>query len=135
LFRKTKHQLLLLCCFLAVSCAHPIKKQHVQQSTAYLSAHVVRISEEYANINTDVSEETLVQYGITHQSTFAVKYRGQMISALLGKSYSDVPKGDWIALIEEDGNLQLALSFGHAATELGCVVGDTLYIEKPDHKD
>ena len=53
-----------------------------------------------------------------------------MTGALLGKSYGDVARGDWVALIEEDGNLQLALRFGHAATEIGCAVGDTLYIEK-----
>ena len=106
-----------------------------QELTAYLPAHVVRISEEYANINTDVSKEMLAQYGIVDQNTFTVKYQGQTFSALLGKSYSDVPKSDWIALIEDDGNLQLALSFGHAATELGCTVGDTLYIEKLGSKD
>ena len=44
-----------------------------QELTAYLPAHVVRISEEYANINTDVSEEMLAQYGIVDQNTFTVK--------------------------------------------------------------
>ena len=133
MFRKATR--LLLCCFLAVGCAHKAQMHNGQELTAYLPAHVVRISEEYANINTDVSKEMLAQYGIVDQNTFTVKYQGQTFSALLGKSYSDVPKGDWIALIEDDGNLQLALSFGHAATELGCTVGDTLYIEKLGSKD
>jgi len=98
-------------------------------SVAYLMAKVVRISEEYANINTDLSGVELSKYGITDQKTFTVKYGGRTIRAYLGKDYSDVAKGDWVALIEEDGNLQLAISFGHAATDIGCVVGDALYIE------
>jgi S-adenosylmethionine hydrolase len=98
-------------------------------SIAYLMAKVVRISEEYANINTDLNGVELGKYGITDQKIFTVKYGERTIRALLGKDYSDVAKGDWVALIEEDGNLQLAISFGHAATDIGCSIGDTLYIE------
>jgi S-adenosylmethionine hydrolase len=95
-----------------------------------LPAHVVRISEEYANINTDVSEKTLSAYGISQQTEFSVTFKGEKFRALLGEDYSDVERGDWIALIEDDGNLQLAISFGNAATEISCTVGDTLYIER-----
>ncbi len=38
----------------------------------------------------------LAQYGIVDQNIFTVKYQGQTFSALLGKSYSDVPKGEKI---------------------------------------
>lgn len=95
-----------------------------------LSARVVRISEEYANINTDIHKKLLKAYGIEQQATFSVTFKGQKFSALLGKEYSDVERGDWIALIEEDDKLQLAISFGNAATEIDCAVGDTLYIER-----
>lgn len=123
----------ILLCVAASNCAHFHKTPPVQLvNTAggtYLPAFVTRISEEYANINTDMSGTTLSAYGITHQKTFTVKYGDRTMKALLGKNYSDVAKGDWVGLIEEDGNLQLAISFGNAATEIGCAVGDTLYIE------
>ena len=96
-----------------------------------LTAVVVRISDEYANINTDLSAERLAAVGITQKTMFTATIKGRQITALLGSSYADVPRGGWIALIEEDGNMQLAISFGHAATELGCSVGDTLFIQPP----
>ncbi len=96
---------------------------------------VVSISEEYANINTDRNESQLAAYGIKRGTNFTAHFNQQTIEAFLGKDYSDVPQGAWIALIEEDGTLQLAISFGNAATELGCAVGDTLYIESLSHRD
>lgn len=106
-------------------------------SRAMLTARVVSISQEYANINTDVSEEALAALGIVQRTQFTVAFGEERISALLGSDYSDVPRGDWVALIERDERdstrtyLQLAVSFGNAATEIGCAVGDTLYIEQP----
>ncbi|MFT5090508.1 MAG: S-adenosylmethionine hydrolase [Planctomycetota bacterium] len=98
--------------------------------TRPLPAHVVRISEEYANINTDIHKKTLKAYGIEQQAQFSVTFKEQKFRALLGEGYGDVERGDWIALIEEDDTLQLAISFGNAATEIGCSIGDTLYIER-----
>lgn len=124
--------LAFLLCILTSSCAHRPQVSVVRAedgSVAYLIAKVMRISEEYANINTDLSGVELSKYGITDQKTFTVKYGGRTIRAFLGEDYSDVAKGEWVALIEEDGNLQLAISFGNAATDIGCVVGDALYIE------
>lgn len=122
----------VLLCIMASSCAHRPQApaaMAANEPVAYLTAKVVRISEEYANVNTDLSGAELSKHGITDQKIFTVKYRDRTIQALLGKSYGDVARGDWVALIEEDDNLQLAISFGHAATEIGCAVGDTLYIE------
>ena len=106
-------------------------------SRATLTARVVSISQEYANINTDVDEEELAALGIVRGTQFTATLGQERISALLGSDYSDVPRGDWVALIERDERdstrtyLQLAISFGNAATEIGCAVGDTLYIEQP----
>ena len=106
-------------------------------SRATLTARVVSISQEYANINTDVNEEELAALGIVRGTQFTAALGQERISALLGSDYKDVPRGDWVALIERDERdstrtyLQLAISFGNAATEIGCAVGDTLYIEQP----
>tara|TARA_B100001248_G_scaffold260373_1_gene248410 strand:- start:2640 stop:2975 length:336 start_codon:yes stop_codon:yes gene_type:complete len=106
-------------------------------SRATLTARVVSISQEYANINTDVNEEELAALGIVRGTQFTATLGQERISALLGSDYNDVPRGDWVALIERDERdstrtyLQLAISFGNAATEIGCAVGDTLYIEQP----
>ena len=93
-----------------------------------LVANVVEIREEYANINTDLSGRRLEIVGITQGSTFAVRFRDDRIEVMLGQDYNDVDRGEWVGLIEEDGNLQIAISFGHAATVLECVAGDTLFV-------
>ena len=118
---------LLLALLLTVtSCMLPLLRGG--NKTDPLAATVVRISEEYANINTDVSDVDLSARGITHGSVFTVSFGDRTLTALLGVDYADVPRGEWVGLIEDDGNLQLAISFGNAATDLGCSIGDKLYI-------
>lgn len=110
----------------ALSCAPGPKID--APSPGGLEARVTRISEEFANINTDLSGETLARYGVVLQKPFSMRFKERTVRALLSKDYGDVPKGDWLGLIETDGMLQIAVSFGHAATELGVKVGDTVYI-------
>ena len=100
-----------------------------RSSQKWFPASVVMIEKEYANIDTDLTGPQLAEHGITQGSTFNVKYKEHRMTAFLGKDYSDVDRGKWIALIEKEGNLQLAISFGHAATEIGCKAGDTLYLQ------
>ena len=123
--RKSLYPLLLLALLLSVFW---ILLKSGEDKADLFPATVVRISEEYANINTDVDRDDLSARGITHGTVFKVNFRDRTLNALLGKGYSDVPRGEWVGLIEDDGNLQLAISFGNAATDLGCSVGDTLYI-------
>lgn len=99
------------------------------RKTDWFPAKVLTISEEYANINTDITEPKLTEHGIVQGTKFEVMFENHTMKALLGKTYSDVNKGKWIALIEKDGKLQIAISFGHAATDIGCKVGDTVYIK------
>jgi S-adenosylmethionine hydrolase len=99
------------------------------QEPAWFPAKIVMIEKEYANIDTDLTAPQLATKGITQGSMFNVKYKNHQMTALLGKDYGDVDKGKWIALIEKEGNLQIAISFGHAATEIGCAAGDTIYLQ------
>lgn len=99
------------------------------QEPAWIPATVVMIEEEYANIDLNLTGTQLADHGIVHGSTFNVKYKDHQMTAFLGKDYADVEKGRWIALIEQEGNLQLAISFGHAATAIACKPGDTIMIQ------
>lgn len=95
-----------------------------------IEVEVLHISEEFANINTNISREELAAKGITEGGWIAVSYKGKTYPMLLGKDYSDVEKGAWIARFdEEDNRLQLAVSFGNAATDMGVAVGDKLEIQ------
>ena len=48
---------------------------------------VVRISKEYANINTNVTQPQLAAHGIRHGTKFNVKFKDRTMEALLGKKY------------------------------------------------
>lgn len=97
-----------------------------------LTAQVANISSEYANINTDLSQEALAMVGIVHGSTFRVRFGDDSVDVFFGKTYEDVARDEWVGLIEEDGTLQIAISFGHAATVMGCTAGDTLRLTRLD---
>jgi len=106
---------------LVVACSEP--------EPEWFPAPVVMIEDEYKNIDTNLTAPQLAEKGIVHGTTFNVKFKEHRLKALLGNDYSDVEKGEWIAIIEQAGNLQLAISFGHAATKISCTAGDTLYIQ------
>ena len=123
---RTLAQGLLLVGFIA-ACSDP--------DPEWFPAPVVMIEEEYKNMDTNLTAPQLAEKGIVHGTTFNVKFKEHRMKAFLGKDYSDVEKGEWIAIIEQAGNLQVAISFGHAATEIGCAAGDTLYIQSVPVKE
>lgn len=96
---------------------------------AWVPAVCAFVSKEYANINTNLTAPDVAEHGIVPGSRFNVRFRDHRMQAFYGKDYNDVERGEWIALIEEKGLFQLAISYGHAATEIGCAEGDTLYVQ------
>ena len=95
-----------------------------------IELEVLHISEEFANINTNITREELAAKDISVGSWIAVTYKGKTYPMLMSKDYGDVEKGDWIARIdEEDNRLQLAISFGNAAPDMGVAIGDKLEIQ------
>ena len=95
-----------------------------------IEVEILHISEEFANINTSVTREELAEKGIVENSWITVTYKDKSYPMLMGKDYGDVARGEWIARIdEEDNRLQLAISFGNAATDMGCTVGDKLQLQ------
>ena len=44
------------------------------------------------------------------------------------KNYSDVAEGAWLARVDEDGTLQIAINMGNAATDIGATVNDIVHI-------
>ncbi len=95
-----------------------------------IEVEILNISEEFANINTSITREELAEKGIVENSWITVTYKDKSYPMLMGKDYGDVARGKWIARIdEEDDRLQLAISFGNAANDMGCTVGDKLLLQ------
>lgn len=95
-----------------------------------LDGHVVSVGESFGNLYTDIN---LTGLEVNLGQPFTLTCNSHSVEAVLASDYSDVAKGEWLALEEEDGSLQFAISFGDAGKELGCGVGDAiaLKIEAP----
>jgi hypothetical protein len=87
------------------------------------------ISSDFGNINTDLIEKDLQKLGIALRSSFTVTLRDTTISAVLGTTYGDVPRGEWVGFISWEGTLRLARNYDNAAKTLGCREGDRLLIK------
>ena len=105
------------------------RAQDAADAVTGVHATVLQIGTEYANIHTDLPQAALTRMGVTTGTRFRVAFQDQSVTAVLGTAYTDVPNGEWVGLIDPEGTLQIAVSFGSAATELGCKTGDRLLIQ------
>lgn len=101
--------------------AEAVAKHHRQAP-----AEVMRIDENHGNIDTDATAETLAGIGLSKGDSFPVGFGDKEVTVYLGDTYSDVPRGDWVAFITSYGNLRIARNYEDAAAALGVAVGDTL---------
>ena len=112
-----------------VEARHRLKSPYPKVADGGVYARVLRVGSEYRNVNAGIPEQMLSSLGISLGSRLLVKYGDKQFEVQMGKDYSDVPEGQWIALVNDVGNLQIAISFGHAAEALGCKVGDVVFVK------
>lgn len=91
-----------------------------------MSAEVMHVDEEHGNIDTDATMETVAEIGLEKGSSFPVGFGDREFEVYFGDTYSDVPRGDWVAFITSYGNLRIARNYDNAAEALGVKVGDTI---------
>ena len=93
-------------------------------------ATVTGISESFGNIYTQFVSADLQRLGITPGSYFVVGKGDKAFKVQLGKTYSDVPRGQWVAFIAAEGTLKIARNFENASKTLTCKPGDRIFIAK-----
>ena len=91
-------------------------------------AKVYRVRPSHGNCDTDFVKADLATLGITQGSRFRVGFKDKSVEPLLGQKYSDVEKGQWIALLNSLGDLRIARRDASAAEALGCKAGDLIWI-------
>lgn len=95
-----------------------------------LTGQVGSIGEEYGNIETTIDQNHLDALGITTGDHFIVTHRDQSVTVLLGKTYEDVERGEWISFLNWEGKLRLARSFANAAEALDATPGDEIVLSR-----
>lgn len=93
-----------------------------------VKGNVAAIGAEYGNIDTDLAVSDLEPLGLQKGDSFSVSFGDKTFAVYLGTTYSDVPRGDWVAFVTEMGNLRIARNFENAATTLGVEQGDTIIL-------
>ena len=89
---------------------------------------VTKIHPSYGNLNPEFIEADLKTLRLAPNSHFQVKFREKSFKVFLGTTYSDVPRGEWVAFLTAEGNLKIARNFANAAKALGCQSGDMIFI-------
>ena len=110
--------------------------EEMAMDVAMINGEVASISEEFANINTKLTSEQLMEAGFATDGWISVTHNDWTMAMPMVTDYGDVAEGAWLARMDEDsGTLQIAVNGGNAATDIGAAVGDMLHImaaEAPD---
>lgn len=84
----------------------------------------------FGNITLDFQATDFARLGITRGDTFTLEFGGKRVPVRLGATYSDVPRGQYVAFFDAEDRLLVAINFGNAADALGIKVGDQAVVTK-----
>jgi hypothetical protein len=95
-----------------------------------LFSRIIRVHPKYGNLDTEIIPADFQKLNIKKGDRFTVQFKNKKVRVLLGTTFGDVPKGEWIAFFKEDGLLKIARNFASAVKILGCQEGDMVFIAK-----
>ena len=95
-----------------------------------LYSPIIRVHPKYGNLDTEIIPADFQKLNIKKGDRFRVQFGDKKVLVLLGSTFGDVPKGEWIAFFKEDGLLKIARNFDSAVKILGCKEGDRVFIYK-----
>jgi pimeloyl-ACP methyl ester carboxylesterase len=84
----------------------------------------------YGNLTLDFQTADFKQLGIDPGTTFTLTFGGKSVPVRLAQTYTDVPRGEYVAFFDAEDRLLVAINRGHAADALGVKVGDVLTVGK-----
>ncbi|MBC2607490.1 SAM hydroxide adenosyltransferase [Pelagicoccus albus] len=86
----------------------------------------------YGNIITSFVREDFQRLGLELGDSFSLSAQGQTVSVKLGKTYTDVPVGDWVGFWDADGYLLICRNYKNAVATLGLPEDAPIEIQKQD---
>jgi hypothetical protein len=93
------------------------------------TAKIIKCASSGGSCDTEFTAADLASLKIPPRSRFQVACKGKTVTVLYGTTYSDVPKGEWVAFIRaEGGRLRIARNYADAVSVLGCKVDDSIAI-------
>lgn len=95
-----------------------------------LRAKVTNLARVYGNLYTDLRPADFEQAGIKRGDSFTMKAPGGTFTVLYGKTYGDVPVGDWVAFPIAEGTIMISRNHANAAETAGLAIGDAIVLHK-----
>jgi S-adenosylmethionine hydrolase len=92
---------------------------------------VARVEEPFGNLDTSFIESDFRSIGIALGDSFQLRCRNKTFDVVSGRTFRDVPRGEWVALASTGGAVKMGRSFANAAELSGCDAGDSLFVSKP----
>jgi S-adenosylmethionine hydrolase len=79
--------------------------------------------DRYGNLITNIPRHLVQEAGLVPGTGVHINIASRSIVASFCTTYGDVPKGQWLALVNAEGVLEIALNMDHAARSVGASAG------------
>jgi S-adenosylmethionine hydrolase len=86
--------------------------------------------DRYGNLITNIPSQLMEMANISLSEQLNITIGNQSLSASFVRTYGDVPLGDWLALIDSTGDLEVAINMKNAAQTIGAHAGDTVRVSE-----
>ena len=87
-----------------------------------------RIRPLYGNVYSSFVANDMEALGVSIGDAFTLVHGESSFEVTYGKTYSDVPYGEWVAFIDPEGYVQLSRNYANAAETLGAALGDPILL-------
>lgn len=106
-----------------------------QQSTVRFTpqgaiGNITEVTDGYGNFFTNFLAADFEKLGIKRKDSFNATVGEHKLKIYFGATYSDVKKGEWIAIVSPDDNIMFARNYEDACKTVSCKVNDELKIER-----
>ena len=92
--------------------------------------HITEVSGNYGNVALDAQPADFAAIGVGVMQYFELTAHGQSFRVRLGRDFSSVPRGEWVAFPNADGFYWLARNFGDAAATAKLQLGDAVTLRR-----
>lgn len=107
----------------------PVKQVTINGSK--ISGNIIHV-DRYGNLITNVLEAFVSRAGYAPGQKLVITLDDKTITAIFAEAYDDVPVGDWLALINPEGMLEIARNMESAADTADASAGDMVAIRAGD---
>ncbi len=106
---------------------NPVRLQVAQPkvSGSYITGSIVHV-DRYGNLITNIPERLVRDAGVAAGSKLILAVANQSFNATFANTYGDVANGEWLALINPDGRVEVARNMADAAKTAGVSAGERI---------